>query len=133
MGWCWIIVREFKSQKKNPKGRDGKTLTCFLCGSEYHMKDRCDKNKKNNTKLVSSDATRTSEMSMLAVSTPEVASEHEIVMVSENEEQLCLLIEEAGLQGVIDSACSKTVAGIRFILNFLYVLAAEMKDLIDML
>ena len=42
---------EIKSQKKNPKGRDGKTLTCFLCGSEYHMKDRCDKNKKNKLAL----------------------------------------------------------------------------------
>ena len=29
-------------RRENPKGRDGKILTCFLCGSEYHMKDRCD-------------------------------------------------------------------------------------------
>ena len=95
------------------------------------MKDRCDKNKKK--KPASQDASRTApEMSMVAVSSKsEVESNHEIVMVSENEEQLCLLIEEAGLQGVIDSACSKTVAGIRYIISFLNALSAEMKNLID--
>ena len=95
------------------------------------MKDKCEKNKKNKPGF--QDAARTApEMSMVAVSgKSEVESGQEIVMVSENEEQLCLLIEEAGLQAVIDSACSKTVAGIRFIVGFLNALPAEMKNLID--
>jgi hypothetical protein len=38
-------ARDFK--KKNPTGHDGKTLLCFLCGSEYHFKDRCDRNAMN--------------------------------------------------------------------------------------
>ena len=28
--------------KTNPRGRDGRILTCFKCGSNQHMKDRCD-------------------------------------------------------------------------------------------
>ena len=43
----------------------------------------------------------------------------ELVMITEKEEQLCLLVEEAKERGVIDSACSRTVAGISWIKNFI--------------
>ena len=43
----------------------------------------------------------------------------ELVMVTEKEEQLCLLVEEAKERGVIDSACSRTVAGISWVKNFI--------------
>ena len=108
---------EGKGRKKNPKGTDGKTLTCFHCNSEYHFRDRCDKrNKDGNQK----------ELSMVTVSngTPKL----ELVMISKNEEQLCLLVDEAGVRGVIDSACSKTVAGITFIFNYLNAISFEVED-----
>ena len=43
----------------------------------------------------------------------------ELVMITEKEEQLCLLVEEAIERGVIDSACSRTVAGISWIKNLI--------------
>ena len=123
---------EVRVPKKNPKGSDGKTLLCFSCKSEYHFKDRCD---QKNTRQGNKDRHRgtNQELSMIMVSKNEdvVDKEQELVMVSENEEQLCLLVNEAGVRGVIDSACSKTVAGITFIVNYLNVLAGEIKDAID--
>jgi hypothetical protein len=117
---------EVKIPKKNPKGSDGKTLLCFSCKSEYHFKDRCD---QKNTKH--KDRGTRQELSMIMVSNSEDTAEQELVMVSENEEQLCFLVDEAGVRGVIDSACSKTVAGITFVVNYLNVLSAEIRDKIN--
>ena len=55
---------------------------------------------------------------------------HEIVMVMNTEEQLCLMVEEAGVRGVIDSACSKTVAGIKYVNNYLMHLPESAQELI---
>jgi hypothetical protein len=38
-----------------------------------------------------------------------------LVNINDSVEELCLLIEEAGCRGVLDSACSKTVAGLKWI------------------
>ena len=35
--------------KKNPLGSDGKSLKCFDCDSEYHMRDKCDRKKGDNS------------------------------------------------------------------------------------
>ena len=43
----------------------------------------------------------------------------EVVFVEKNETELCCLIEEAGCRGVLDSACSKSVAGVQWIDNYL--------------
>ena len=46
----------------------------------------------------------------------EVANETEnLVLVSHEENKLCLLVEEAGRKGVLDSGCSKSVAGMQWI------------------
>ena len=80
------------------------------------------------------------KFSMLAISTKsenidEIAacekndmSQREIVMVTEDEEQLCQLTKEAGERGVIDSACSKTVAGNKFVDNYVDKLTPRMKE-----
>ena len=36
-------------------------------------------------------------------------------LVSYNEEKFCMLVEEAGSKGVLDSGCSKSVAGTRWV------------------
>lgn len=118
---------EVHNPKKNPKGIDGKTLLCFKCKSEYHFKDRCKQGNKDKAEASQH------ELSMLMVSNNDKGEtlDDELVMVSENEEQLCFLVEEAGVRGVIDSACSKTVAGIKFIFNYIKLLSAEIEDTIE--
>ncbi len=44
--------------------------------------------------------------------------EEEEVMVANDEQALCLLIKETGTRGVLDSACSKTVAGVHWMTEF---------------
>ena len=116
--------------RKNPLGADGKAKKCFGCGSEYHMLDKCDKKKdssKNNTKVefgmvsacVQLDDTEVTDL-----------SNHELVMIADTVEQICLMVEEAGEQGVLDSACSKTVAGLIFINRYIIRLPEHMKNVI---
>ena len=48
----------------------------------------------------------------------DTAIEPEHVFVSLEEQQLCLLIEEAGSRGVLDTACSRSVAGFIWVQNY---------------
>ena len=52
----------------------------------------------------------------------------ELVLVSYNEKELCLLIEEAGCRGVLDSACSKSVAGLAWIKKYTMSISASFAD-----
>ena len=116
-------------QKKNPVSKTtGKILTCFKCQSEYHMRDRCPKNKQNNDNKNDGGPSRELNLLTLAgTSTPQ----DEVVMVTENEEQLCLLVDEAGVRAVVDCACSKTVAGTMFIARYISTLSDEMKQKVE--
>lgn len=102
--------------KKNPLGGDGKPLACFKCQSVYHLQDKCDKNKKNV------------EYGMIATCN---SDDCEFVMVVDTEEQLCFMVKECGMKGVIDSACSKTVAGIHYINDYVELLPDHQRSLID--
>ena len=112
--------------KKNPLGPDGKPRTCFTCGSEYHFKDKCNKNENLNDTEISMFATSIEFQNHL-----DMNDDNEFVMITDTEEQLCLMVVEAGVRGVIDSACSKTVAGVEFILRYISKLPTPMRDMIN--
>jgi hypothetical protein len=44
-----VYVGKGKFKRGNPKGKDGKTLTCSLCGSEDHFVAKCPQNKQGVT------------------------------------------------------------------------------------
>ena len=48
-----------------------------------------------------------------------------LVLVSQEEEKLCYLVEEAGSRGVLDSGCSKSVAGVRWVGNYTNAISPE--------
>ena len=52
------------------------------------------------------------------VQVDESCAESELVLVSHDEQELCLLIEEAGCRGVLDTGCSRSVAGFTWINNY---------------
>ena len=113
--------------KKNLLGNDGEPLTCFNCQSEYHFSDKCElkkkasgkENKKKKENLSNADT-------MLSVLLKQRAkgvryyreSNEEEVMMTHDEEELCFLLEEAGIRGVLDTACSKSVAGLKWISKY---------------
>ena len=127
--------------KKNPLGEDGKPIKCYKCQSELHLAKKCDKKKADKTggddsaliaailKAVKANVP-IGEVSMLTTSVGsigskssqlefEAASSVELVMVTEREDQLCLLVGEAKDRGVLDSACSRTVAGAEWLQRYL--------------
>ena len=137
--------------KKNPLGEDGKPLKCFKCQSEYHLAPKCDqknsgkKDEEKGTPLASNIArmlNEGSEVSCICVGIDnefiqcdkEIAGQAGMefaVMVTEREEQLCLLVDDAKERGVIDSACSKTVAGVKWVENYLKKLKGDDKKKVE--
>ena len=114
--------------KKNPLGTDGKPLKCFKCGSEYHFRDKCKDRNSNESGLISicnevkDDGEIHAENDNL---------EFELVMIADMIDQICLLVEDAGMRAIIDSACSKTVAGKVFIEKYVQHLPSSMKEQVE--
>ena len=117
--------------KKNALGADGKPLKCFECQSEYHLLDKCElrvargkKNKKINddkkkeTSTMLSTLLKEKKVEFAMVNATLGESDNKVVLVSKKEEELCCLIEEAGCMGVLDSACSRSVAGIQWVAKY---------------
>ena len=190
-------------ERKNPKTKDGKQKTCFKCGSEYHLLDRCPKknsdtqnkqhalnanatefgmitndnsnksSQRNNHEYVmfvsdsvecetvtssddviegksyaeldtysgeisSDNGLQHSELDSIEDSEYEInesfhssGSDIEYVMIAKTENELCLMVEEAGINGVIDSACSKTVAGKNYVTKYIDSLPEKTRDGVD--
>ena len=60
----------------------------------------------------------------------EIASnnDYELVLVSHDEQELCLLIEEAGSRGVLDTGCSRSVAGFDWVRNYTSLISPSFAD-----
>ena len=138
--------------KKNPLGSDGKSLKCFDCDSEYHMRDKCDrkkgdnsgekkerkekdkpfkKNKKDKEKK-SSEATMLStllrgkkgvEYTMMA-GVVQIGKD-DLVLATHTVDELAYLVEDAGVRGVLDTGCSKSVVGIKWLEKYNETLPKE--------
>ena len=100
------------------------------------MKDKCPKMIKNKD---DGNEVPQRELGLVAATNGTVSSfgiiskmdGHEIVMVINTEIELCLLVEEAGERGVLDSACSKTVAGRSFVKNYISKLPESMQNAVN--
>ena len=126
---------ENKKTRKNPLGKNGKPLQCFRCRSEFHMLDNCDQKRVPSNKSKEDSNKGRKEQTMLSSVLKKLENSNdidytmmccvyednedsEVVLVSQNEEDLCYLIDEAGCRGVLDSACSNTVAGSKWISKY---------------
>ena len=144
-------VRGKQTKKsKNPLGPDGKPLKCFGCKSEYHFYEKCDQKdsvrkrdepeqpvqKKAekamlSTLLMSSSTSKKTENEFGMICEVFEEVEKEIVLVSYNEEELCFLVKEAGCRGVIDTGCSKTVAGTLWVKTYTARVSPEFADTLE--
>ena len=76
------------SQRTNPFGRDGKVLKCFKCGSTKHFARYCSQAQNDSPQ----------------------SQEIHIVLMNSAPEMSTLVRESLGM-GLLDSACTRTVAG----------------------
>ena len=118
--------------RKNPLGSDGRPLKCFNCQSEYHFLDKCDQKRDTKDKMKKTAKSKKGESSTMLSSLLNTSQETEfaminhvsneceeqLVLVANKEIELCCLLEDAGCRGVLDSACSKSVAGLKWIENY---------------
>ena len=52
----------------------------------------------------------------------------EVVLVSHKEKELCCLLEEAGSRGVVDTACSKSAAGLDWIDRYVSAISPSLAE-----
>ena len=115
----------FYKGKKNALGADGKPQKCFRCKSEYHFIDNCDQVEQQKGPVKGNKKGNKADIAMISLlrvqhddsnsREKDDKEDGELVMVAHDEEELCLLIEEAGNRGVLDTACSKSVAGVDWV------------------
>ena len=68
------------------------------------------------------------QKSCLVLPLPSNEDNLEFVMVTDNEQELCCLVEEAGCRGVLDTGCSKSVAGISWIDQYTSIISPDFAD-----
>ena len=71
------------------------------------------------------------ELSMVCEVQEEAQTEDEVeetVLVSRDEKELCCLVDEAGSRGVLDSACSRSVAGVGWIRKYTDAISPNLSD-----
>ena len=66
----------------------------------------------------------------MTTTTTNNSNDFEFVMVVDSEEQLCFMVEECGMRGVMDTACSKTVGGKRYISIYIAHLPVHEQSLV---
>ena len=67
-------------QRKNPIGPDGQIMKCHICGSDTHLKSRCDQNPDRKSQK--------SQGRTHYVQPPEASQDHEIREVLDNGEEV---------------------------------------------
>ena len=102
---------EFSDRKVNPLGRNGKPSKCFICGSIHHWARNCSE---------SQDSFRVKEGSK---NDEENSDSHVMLFVGYNEarknNKTNALMEQCHGCGLLDSGCTKTVAGEKWFKNYL--------------
>ena len=101
---------EFSNRKVNPLGRNGKPSKCFICGSIHHWARKCSE---------SQDSFKVKERSK---NDEEDKDSHVLLFVGYNEarknNKTNALMEQCHGCGLLDSGCTKTVAGEKWFKNY---------------
>ena len=112
----------------NLPGYDGQITRCNICDSKYHWKNECPESfsqndEQNGDNLVGIIESRTNDCKI---------NMFNVVQVSNNESKLKGLLRETLGCAVIDSGCSKTVAGEKWLEQYKDSLSKECRKEIKM-
>ena len=95
-------------QKLNPSNKQGQTSRCAICDSKMHWAKHC-------THRIKNDSANIAEVSE---SEGEDTENVQITGITEKSEVNNVFVAEMSCSTVIDSACSKAVAGIDWFTNY---------------
>jgi hypothetical protein len=102
----------------NPTDREGKVMKCFKCGSVKHFARYCDKGSAENTGNITSKKEK-KPIYITLLSRPQ------------NERRMSKLLRESLGMAVLDTGCSRTVAGEDWVREYEDTLTDEEKELIE--
>ena len=106
--------------KLNPVDKNGKISRCVICDSKLHWAPKCPhRNDQNVNILEDSDSDSAENHSF---------EEANIVLITEDLSKSEIFVTEASKSAVIDTACTKTVAGEQWLNNFMLNLTTRSKN-----
>ena len=109
------------SNKHNPLDKNGKVSRCIICDSKMHWAYKFPRKSNyqsvNTSQEVSSDTKNESK-----------SEEIHIVLMTEEIDKNEIFIAEASKLAVVDTACTKTVAGEEWYMNYIKDLPCELKN-----
>ena len=103
----------------NPKDSSGKMTTCSVCGSRYHWRRDCPEKEGPAAKktVQTSDNVKADEENNAVYLTFAI--------------DCTKLLSEYSWSAILDSACTKTVAGLKWLSSYLENLSEEFQDLVE--
>ena len=102
--------RQPNGRRMNKNGPDGKPLRCYHCGSNEHLSFDCIKSPRRDTYMVEAEDADDVKVAFFT---------------KEKEEKLESIMADAIGFGVLDSACTKTVAGRKWFSEYRELLTEE--------
>ena len=90
--------------KINPLDKHGKISRCVICDSKLHWANKCPHKYEQNVSVVEDQESDTEEVN--------------IILMTENISNEETLVLEASKSAEIDTACTKTVAGEQWFVNY---------------
>ena len=131
-------IRIFKKKNVNPPGQNGKPLKCLRCKAITHMLRECPdayENQTNNKKYQTAYAYNLEtheEKEVLIEAISDTDSENDAnvfcaVYCSEDKNELSSFTAEALNMGALDTACTASVTGEKWMKIYLDALPADMK------
>ena len=98
----------------NPVDKEGKILKCFKCGSINHLSRSCHMKRNMGNDVKSHDI-------------------HITLFNAKSDEHMTGLVKECQGKALLDSACTKTVCGDKWLKLYLDTLKDEDKDLVEVM
>ena len=106
------------SKKLNPVNKQGQVSRCVVCDSKMHWASHCPHKQQPNQS---------------AHLTEESCEEVELVLMTEQMDKQEIFVAEASKSAVIDTACTKTIAGEIWFENYIDSLALHHRNMIRIL
>ena len=97
-----------EKQKFNPSNKKGQTSRCAICDSKMHWAKHCLHRVKNHS----------ANIAEVSESEGENTENVQIILITEKSEVNNVFVAEMFCSAVIDTTCSKTVAGIDWFTNY---------------
>ena len=131
-----------KPRTKNPIGADGKPMKCHICGSTMHFVKQCPdayenirkvgKTKRYKSVMIVTEAGEEKEIlkecSDSETEKTEIENVHCTVLCSDNKEEMSNFTAEALNMAALDTCCTSSVAGEKWLRIYLESLPKEMKQ-----